>query len=101
NGAESSFSEDDLQPILPPHVRPVRVAAHLDDAGVEERLDVRCQRGEVLEVPADRVQVVLHAVSDGWDVRVPRHAAYASSNCSSISRRCGRDSGRTTRYAVM
>src|SRR5690606_14968381 len=76
---------------LVPHVRPVAVGAHLDDAGLVE----------VPKVLADRVQVVLDAVGNSWDVRVPRHAAYASSNCSSISRRCGRDSGRTTRYAVM
>src|SRR5690606_8736835 len=36
-----------------------------------------------------------------WHVGIPRHAAYASSNCNSISRRCDKDSGRTTRYAVM
>src|SRR5690606_4003624 len=59
------------------------------------------QRVEVLEVLADRVQVVLDAVSDGWDVRVPRHVyAYASSSSSSISRRFDRLNGRPTRQAV-
>src|SRR5690606_12224961 len=149
-------TETHLQPILPSHIRPVAVGAHLDDAhtrqGIQGGLDISrtearhaaavrhllgldvvgvigvrnmsvelclCRSsdlgcsdlmwvvgvGEVsvknLKVLADRVQIVLAAVSDGWHVRIPRHAAYASSNCNSISRRRGRDRGRTTRYAVM
>src|SRR5690606_34820836 len=120
------LSPTNLQPILPPHVLAVRVAAHLDDAGVEERLDIRrqladglqltrnrcqpaddlqlvdglCQRGEVLEVTAHCGNVVLHSVGRCRDIGIVGHT-YTSSNCNSISRRCGSDSGRTTRYAVM
>src|SRR5690606_36319877 len=83
----------------PRHAAAVGHLRGLDVAGVVGVREVNIKN---LEVRADRVQVVLDAVSDGWDVRVPRHVyAYASSNCNSISRRCGSDSGRTTRYAVM
>src|SRR5690606_15172910 len=105
--------ETHLQPILPPHVLAVRVAAHLDDAGVEERLDIRRQladglqltnnlrqRVEVLEVIAHCGNVVLHSVGRCRDIGIVGHT-YTSSNFNSISPRCGRDSRRTTRYAVV
>src|SRR5690606_11981998 len=55
-----------LQPILPPHVRPVRVAAHFDDAGA-------CKLGEVGH---DLGDIVADVVVERRYRRIVCHASY-------------------------
>src|SRR5690606_38922213 len=62
--------ETNLQPILPPHVLPVAVGAHLDDAGVEERGDVWLQCREIDNLSDVRLQC--REIDNLSDVRLQR-----------------------------